>query len=69
MRKPTIPGVVLECLPNLQYRVELQGGRVLRCYLGGKMRLNKVKVLVGDRVEVEHNATMGEIGRISWRHV
>lgn len=67
MKKPKHQGVVIESLPNLQFRVELQDGRILRCYTGGKVRLSKVKILVGDRVEIEHDESMGQIGRIVWR--
>lgn len=50
--KGTVTGVVVEALPNTLFRVELaEGGQVLS-YLAGKMRIHRIRVLVGDRVEV-----------------
>lgn len=49
--KETIPGKVIEALPNLEFKVEL-GDRTVRCYLSGKMRLHRIKVLIGDRVSI-----------------
>ncbi len=47
-----VMGVVDEALPNTLFRVKLEGGEVVLAYLAGKMRLHRIKVLVGDRVEV-----------------
>ena len=47
-----VPGTVEEALPNTLFRVKLQNGEVVLAYLAGKMRLHRVKVLVGDRVEL-----------------
>ena len=47
-----VPGIVEEALPNTLFRVKLQNGEVVLAYLAGKMRLHRVKVLVGDRVEL-----------------
>lgn len=48
----TAKGIVQEALPNAMFRVELETGELLIAYLAGKMRLNRIKVLVGDSVEV-----------------
>jgi translation initiation factor IF-1 len=45
-------GIVLEALPNTLFRVDLGNDNVIISYLSGKMRMNRIKVLVGDRVEV-----------------
>ena len=45
-------GVVTEALPNTLFRVELQDGRLVLAYLGGKMRLHRIRVLLGDKVIV-----------------
>lgn len=45
-------GVVEECLPNLNYRITLDDGRSVMAYTAGKMKLNKIRVIIGDRVEV-----------------
>ena len=48
-----VEGVVDEALPNTLFRVKLEGGEVVLAYLAGKMRLHRIKVLVGDRVQVQ----------------
>ena len=57
-----IPGLVVESLPNTMFRVEIEGKTILT-YLAGKMRLHKIKVMIGDRVLVELDQ-YGERGRI-----
>lgn len=51
MSNDTVLGMVTESLPNVLYRVDV-GGKEVICYLSGKMKINKIKVLVGDKVEV-----------------
>jgi translation initiation factor IF-1 len=46
-------GVVDEALPNTLFRVKLDTGETVLAYLAGKMRLHRIKVLVGDRVQVQ----------------
>ena len=61
--KPVV-GIVTETLPNLLFRVKLSPDeRDVLAYLGGKMRLHRIKVLVGDKVELVL-APDGERGRI-----
>lgn len=50
--KETVLGLVLDKLPNLLFRVKLDDSREIIAYLGGKMKLNKITVLVGDKVEI-----------------
>ena len=51
--KQTEVGMVLEAFPNTLFKVQLEGGKgELLCYLAGKMRLHRIKILIGDRVEV-----------------
>jgi translation initiation factor IF-1 len=51
--KETATGIVLEAYPNTIFKVRLEGDRgEILTYLAGKMRLNRIKILVGDRVEV-----------------
>ena len=45
-------GSVVEALPNTMFRVELENGDVVIAYLSGKMRIHRIKVLVGDKVEI-----------------
>ena len=46
-------GIVDEALPNPLFRVKLPTGEIILAYLAGKMRLHRIKVLVGDRVQVQ----------------
>ncbi len=48
-----VEGIVDEALPNTLFRVKLENGEVILAYLAGKMRLHRIKVLVGDRVQVQ----------------
>jgi translation initiation factor IF-1 len=48
-----VDGVVEEALPNTLFRVKLESGEVVLAYLAGKMRLHRIKVLVGDRVQLQ----------------
>jgi translation initiation factor IF-1 len=58
-----VKGVVEEALPNTMFRVELENGEKLIAYLAGKMRLHRIKVLVGDTVELVPDPYGGK-GRI-----
>ena len=51
-KEAAVKGTVQEALPNTMFRVELHTGQVLIAYLAGKMRLHRIKVLVGDTVDV-----------------
>ena len=48
-----VEGIVDEALPNTLLRVKLESGEVVLAYLAGKMRLHRIKVLVGDRVQIQ----------------
>ncbi len=48
----TVSGIVTEALPNTMFRVSLDDGTDVIAYLSGKMRLHRIKVLIGDKVEV-----------------
>lgn len=61
--KDTVEGVVIEALPNALFRVELKGGEEVISYLAGKMRLHRIKVLLGDTVQVKVDPYGGR-GRI-----
>lgn len=63
-KEPTIVGVVTEALPNILFRIHPEeGGDEMLAYLSGKMRMNKIRVLVGDRVEIQVDPYGGR-GRI-----
>lgn len=59
-------GVVVEALPNTLFRVKLQDEKELLAYLSGKMRLHRIRVLIGDRVEMVLDPYGGK-GRITRR--
>ena len=48
-----VEGTVEEALPNTLFRVKLESGDIVLSYLAGKMRLHRIKVLVGDRVQLQ----------------
>lgn len=48
-----VEGTVEEALPNTLFRVKLENGDIVLSYLAGKMRLHRIKVLVGDRVQLQ----------------
>jgi translation initiation factor IF-1 len=51
-RVPTMRGTVTEALPSTLFRVKMEDESLILAYLGGKMRMNRIKVLIGDNVEV-----------------
>lgn len=61
-----VQGIVEEALPNTLFRVSLPTGELLLTYLAGKMRLHRIKVLVGDKVMVKIDPYGGK-GRITRR--
>lgn len=62
-----INGIVKEVLPNTLFRVEIEGGRTVLCHLSGKMRINFIKIMPGDKVRVEMTQYDKERGRITFR--
>jgi translation initiation factor IF-1 len=61
--KNIVAGTVTEALPNTLFRVDIGDGTIILSYLAGKMRIHRIKVLVGDRVEVLLDSYGGK-GRI-----
>lgn len=62
-----IVGKVVEALPNTQFRVELENGHSIIAHISGKMRKNYIRLVPGDRVEVEMTPYDLTKGRISFR--
>jgi len=60
-------GQVIEALPNATFRVKLTNGHIVTASISGKLRLNSIKVLVGDKVHVEVSIYDLSKGRITWR--
>ena len=61
-------GVIVETLPNAMFKVELENGHVIIAHISGKMRMNYIKILPGDRVKVEMSPYELTKGRISFRY-
>ncbi|MEX2090917.1 MAG: translation initiation factor IF-1 [Candidatus Paceibacterota bacterium] len=66
-QKVKVTGTVIEALPDTKFRVQLEDGREILAYLAGKMRLHYIKVMIGDKVELELSPD-GDKGRITFRH-
>lgn len=60
-------GVVVENLPNTTFRVRLDNGREILAHLSGRMRLNFIRILIGDRVILELSPYDQTKGRIVYR--
>jgi translation initiation factor IF-1 len=61
-------GTVLELLPNAMFRVELENKHVILAHTSGRMRKNRIRVLVGDKVTVEMTPYDLTKGRVIHRH-
>lgn len=62
-------GKVAEVLPDSRYRVVLTNGHELVAYTGGKMRKHRIRILAGDRVNLEMSPYDVTRGRINFRHL
>ena len=60
-------GQVLENLPKTMFKIQLADGRMILCTLSGKMRMNHIKILPGDKVKVEMTPYDVDRGRIVYR--
>jgi len=60
-------GIIKETLPDANFKVELDDGKEVFCHLAGKLRIHKIKILVGDRVTVELSPYDENRGRIVYR--
>jgi translation initiation factor IF-1 len=61
-------GTIIEALSNAMFRVELDNGHVIIAHISGKMRMNYIRILPGDRVRVEMSPYDLTKGRISFRY-
>lgn len=62
-----LEGKVVEILPNAMFKVELQNGKVILAHISGKLRMNFIRILLGDMVTVEMSPYDLTRGRITWR--
>ena len=63
-----LEGTVIEPLPNAMFRVELENGHQLLAHISGKMRMHYIRILPGDRVQVELTPYDLTRGRITYRY-
>lgn len=62
-----VEGTVIEKLPNATFQVEIEGGHKILAHISGKLRMNFIRVLPGDKVTVELSPYDLTKGRIIWR--
>jgi translation initiation factor IF-1 len=60
-------GTVLEALPNATFKVKLPNGHIVMAHISGKLRMNYIRILPGDKVTVEVSVYDLNKGRITWR--
>ena len=58
--KVVLIGTVVEALPDTHFRVQLEDGTIMMAYLSGKMKYNRIRILVGDVVEIELDSYGGK---------
>ncbi|MBQ1535965.1 MAG: translation initiation factor IF-1 [Ruminococcus sp.] len=62
-----LQGTVKEALPNTKFKVELENGKIIEAHISGKLRMNFIRILPGDKVTVELSPYDLTKGRITWR--
>ena len=62
-----VEGTAVEALPNTNFKVELENGHQILAHISGKLRMNYIKILPGDKVKVELSPYDLSKGRITWR--
>ena len=62
-----VEGIVVETWPNTNFKVELENGHQILAHISGKLRMNYIKILPGDKVKVELSPYDLTRGRITWR--
>ena len=65
--KIEVEGEITEVLPNAKFKVKLDNGHEIEAYISGKLRVNFIKIIAGDRVKVEMSVYDLNRGRIIWR--
>ena len=62
-----VEGKVMEKLPNAMFRVQLENGHEILAHISGKLRMNYIRILPGDKVTIEMSPYDLSKGRIIWR--
>ena len=63
-----VEGTVVEALPNAMFQVQLENGHIVLAHVSGKMRMNYIKILPGDKVKLELTPYSLDKGRITYRY-
>ncbi len=62
-----LEGTVVEAMPNAMFKVQIQGEHTILAHISGKLRMNYIRILPGDKVTVEMSPYDLTKGRITWR--
>lgn len=62
-----VEGTVVETLPNAEFKVQIQGNHIIKAYISGKLRMNFIRIMPGDKVTIEMSPYDLTKGRITWR--
>ena len=62
-----VEGKVVDALPNAMFKVELDNGHIVLAHISGKLRMNFIRIIPGDKVTVEVSIYDPTKGRITWR--
>jgi translation initiation factor IF-1 len=62
-----VEGRIIEALPNAMFQVELENGHKVLAHISGKLRMNFIRILPGDKVTIELSPYDLSRGRITWR--
>ena len=62
-----VDGIVSEALPNATFKLKLENGHEVMAHISGKLRMNYIKILPGDKVKLELSTYDLSKGRITWR--
>lgn len=63
-----VEGIVAEVLPNANFKVKLENGHIVLAHISGKLRMNFIRILAGDKVTLELSPYDLSRGRITWRN-
>ncbi|OHW62444.1 translation initiation factor IF-1 [Andreesenia angusta] len=63
-----VEGTVVEALPNTMFKVKLENGHEILAHISGKLRMNFIRILPGDKVTIELSPYDLTRGRITWRN-
>ncbi|MCL2575012.1 MAG: translation initiation factor IF-1 [Defluviitaleaceae bacterium] len=62
-----VDGIIVEKLPNATFKVELENGHIITAHISGKLRMNYIRIIPGDKVLIEMSPYDLTKGRIIWR--